>query len=184
MLLAALAVSSRPVDALLFGASLAGVAAARAALGSRSRRVKAETDALEAMTLLSICLTAGLGLEESVIALDRVEPGGIWSGPARALALGRSFADSCTALPRDNESIRRLGAALTRAHSEGSAVADIVDRRRDDLAARLTEARAARAQRLGVWMMLPLTTCALPALAIVVVVPIAVNGLAGAAWQL
>lgn len=148
----------------------------------RRDRTRADLEAIDAMTMLDVCLSAGLGLRESFVEMDRLTGGPLWRAPASALALGVPFDEVMERLGRDRPALGRSADAMARAHRDGGSVRAIVRGHRDDLIARRRAELTERSQRLGVLVLLPLTICILPALVLAVVVPIAADGFTGLAF--
>lgn len=173
-----------PVALIVVGALLGLAIVGRRRAAGRQERARSEREAIDAMTMLDVCLSAGLGLRESVIELDRLTAAPLWRSPAAALERGVGFAEVMGRLGRDEPALNRSAMAMARAHRDGGSVRAVVRGHRDDLVRRRRSETAERSQQLGVLVLLPLTLCILPALVLAVVVPIAADGLTGLSFPL
>jgi len=178
-----LAVTSPMLAVILVAAVTAGTALRRRG-AERTGRNRSELEAIDAMTMLDVCWSAGLGLRESVIELDRLTAAPVWRLPAATLGRGVGFEEVMDRLGRDAPALQRSTTAMARAHRDGGSVRTLVRGHRDDLVRRRRSQLAERSQQLGVLVLLPLTLCILPALVLAVVVPIAADGLTGLSFPL
>jgi len=183
-LVTGLAVVTSPLVVSAVAVITLGLVVGRRRAAARSEHERSQLDAIDAMTMLDVCLSAGLGLRESVIELDRLGAGPVWRVPAAALGRGAPFEAAMTRLGAAAPALSRSADAMARAHRDGASVRSMVRGHRDDLVARRRTELSERSQRLGVLVLLPLTVCILPALVLAVVVPIAADSLTGLSFPL
>ena len=174
--LGAVAVINWPIEAVAAAACLAGASAARSGSRRRAAALAAQVASVDALTMLGICLSGGLGITESFAMLATLTPTTPWAAPSVALSRGAPLGEAMDHLPANMPALHRVGELLVTAHSDGGSVLDLIARQRRDLSDELATGRAERVQRLGVWMLLPLALCVLPALMVMLVVPIALDG--------
>jgi pilus assembly protein TadC len=166
---------------LVAGSSLwlPGLAAGGALLAAvrRSRRGTGDGDVALLVDLLASCLAAGAPTADAVAATATALPGTRaqqLSVVGARLRAGDQPSEAWAAWLGDPV-VAPVARACARGASSGAAVADELGR----AAARIRAGRAAATQRrvaaAGVWVVLPLGLCFLPAFVLVGVVPIAVG---------
>jgi hypothetical protein len=143
----------------------------------RSRRKPDDGDVALLVDLLASCLAAGVAPADAVLATSAAVPG---TRSRSLVVVGdrlRAGDQPVEAWAEwlDDPVVAPVARACARGSASGAAVADELGR----AAARIRAARAAAAQRrvaaAGVWVVLPLGLCFLPAFVLVGVVPIAVG---------
>jgi Flp pilus assembly protein TadB len=153
------------------------LAAAPVAVAVRRRRAPTPEDVALLVDLLAACLAAGVppaDAAEATAAVATGPRGGSLATVAERLRAGAPPHEAWAAWAADAE-LGPVARACTRAAGSGAAVAAEIGR----AAERIRKARAARTERrvaaAGVWIVLPLGLCFLPAFVLVGVVPIAVG---------
>ena len=145
---------------------------------ARARRQRVEVDVALSIDLLGAAVACG---SLPALALAAVAPGG--GGP-----VGQVFAEAATALSlgvdpalvwaRVGTAVPALGPAAracARAASSGAGVADELFRLAAAARADAQVRRRRRLERAGVWLVLPLGLCFLPAFVLVAVVPVVLS---------
>ena len=136
----------------------------------RSDAVRAEQLPI-ALDVMSLGLDAGLAWHRSVgYAAACVDP--VIAEPlllaAHRLELGARAGEVWTGAP----ALLEIGEVISRSERSGSAVSDLLRQSADALRARTRAERLARAKRLGVTVMGPVTLCFLPAFIVLGLVPL------------
>jgi pilus assembly protein TadC len=131
-----------------------------------------------AVDLLAACSEAGLPTWTALPAVGRAVGGALekrFASMRARSALGSTPIEEWQRLGSD-PTLRRLGAAMVRAHRSGAPVASTLDRLATDVRRdRRTDAQAA-ARSVGVKVAAPLAACFLPAFMLIGVVPTIVGG--------
>lgn len=134
-----------------------------------------------ALDLLAACLAGGAAPAAAVAAVAAAFPGACGDRLARVasgLRLGAAPAAAWSALGTGRDAAGATARALARAADGGAPVAATVQQVAHDARRAQAAERHRRAARVGVWAVLPLGVCFLPAFVLLGVVP-AVVGLAG-----
>lgn len=148
---------------------------------ARRRQARAKlarlTEALpETIDLLALAVGAGLTTNQAVRATARRGRGPVADGLAHAVAntaQGLLLADTLEALPaRLGEPVRPLTDALIASVRHGAPLAAGLARLGDTARQQRRQAAEARAKRIPVLSLFPLTTCILPAFCLLAVVPL------------
>ena len=185
------AVSAAAAAALVVGgawavpaAVVAGVVADRSLRRQIDREVEARRrravsrELPAACELLAVCLAAGVPVGAALAAVAGATTGPLAAELGTVAALDRLGAPPRRAWGDALPDLAPLGRILVRAEESGSAVAAALHAlARDARAADRAETEAAVA-RAGIWLLLPLGTCFLPAFVCLGVVPL-VLGIAG-----
>ncbi len=140
-----------------------------------TRRVR---DLPGACDLLAVCLSAGMPLTGALAAVSAALPGPLGSDLARVAALGRLGADAHRAWDEVADEVRPLARVLVRAAGSGASAAPALTALAADCRALTRADTEAAVRRAGIWVLLPLGLCFLPAFVCLGVVPL-VLGLAG-----
>jgi tight adherence protein C len=143
----------------------------------RSRAVEADAEIPQLLDLLAAASSAGLSGQ---LALRRARE--VVSGPlaeelgvvVRAVDLGGRWRDELRKLAErlDLRDLRRTVAAMTRAETLGSSLADALTELADQVRAARRAAMGERARRAPVKMLFPLVFMVLPAFLLLTVVPV------------
>lgn len=176
------------VSGTVLGAGLAAagwVVAGRAEPPGVRRRREAVRRGLPHLTrLLGIALSSGQSVPAALGAVAAAYPGPAarpLDAARSALAVGtdpaRVWADlTCI------DGLAPLGRALARAETSGAAVADVVARLADELAAAAQADVEDRARTVGVRAAVPLGLCLLPSFLLIGIVPVVAAALRDVAW--
>lgn len=141
------------------------------------KRKKAITRSLPyALDLLVTCVESGLGVEAAVAVVTERTSGPLseaLSSYLRQVGLGRSRKDALTEVADRTgvQDLIRLAAAMNQAEEMGTTVGDVLRKQAEDMRLLKRQRVQEAAQRAPVMMAIPLTTCFLPALAAVILVP-------------
>ncbi|MDE3724539.1 type II secretion system F family protein [Nocardiopsis sp. N85] len=163
------------------GAAVVGGAVwwARGRSTTAGDRIEVTGDVPVVIGLISAGMRAGAPLPACLTAVARAAPGRLGGELARVaerLRLGAdpalAWADEPGVLP---EPLAAAGRDLARAADTGAPVADLLDRHVSDLRRDVRARAAARIERLGVLVVMPLGLCFLPAFVLVGVVPMVVD---------
>jgi pilus assembly protein TadC len=162
-----------PVAVAVLGVVVAVALVLRAV--TRAGRRSVDVDVALCIDLLGAAMSCGA---LPAVALAAVAPaasdavGDVLAEAATALALGADpatvWADVATAVP----ALDRAARACARASSSGAGVADELFRLAAVARADVQVQRRRRLERAGVWLVLPLGLCFLPAFVLVAVVPV------------
>ncbi|MFL1378261.1 MULTISPECIES: type II secretion system F family protein [unclassified Nocardiopsis] len=186
LVLSAAAAGAVAVAGALFGplgAVVAAVAGAGWWMRVRRRgdeeRIGLTGDVPVVIGLIAAGMRAGAPLVSCLAAVARAAPGRLGAelaSVAHRLRLGAdpvaAWAESAGTLP---EPLVAAGRDLARAADTGAPVADLLDRHVADLHRELRSQAAARVERLGVLVVMPLALCFLPSFLLVGVVPMVVD---------
>ncbi|CAL9495262.1 hypothetical protein SUDANB121_03340 [Nocardiopsis dassonvillei] len=167
----------------VLGAVVAAVAGsvwwARVRGRGRGGRIALTGDVPVVIGLIAAGMRAGAPLPSCLAAVARAAPGGLGTelaSVAERLRLGAdpgaAWAEASGVLP---EPLVAAGRDLARAADTGAPVADLLDRHVSDLRRELRSRAAARVERLGVLVVMPLALCFLPSFLLVGVVPMVVD---------
>ena len=175
--------------AVLVSPGLAGlsllVAAGWSVARGRSRR-RAEHELLvrqlpAAIDLFRMCLASGLTPRLALSRVAATVPAPLVDhlGPVAAQAdRGRTLADAISPLAGQGPPIGPFASAVLHSESTGLPLDGMLERQAVRARSQARRLAQERARRLPVLMLLPMVCCALPALLLVVVVPVIVHGLA------
>ncbi|SHK36993.1 Type II secretion system (T2SS), protein F [Nocardiopsis flavescens] len=163
----------------VLGAVVAAVAGAvwwtRVRGREREGRIGPTGDVPVVIGLIAAGMRAGAPLPSCLAAVARAAPGRLGeelASVAERLRLGAdpgaAWAEASGTLP---EPLVAVGRDLARAADTGAPVADLLDRHVSDLHRELRSRAAARVERLGVLVVMPLALCFLPSFLLVGVVP-------------
>lgn len=146
---------------------------------SRDERIGLTGDVPVVIGLIAAGMRAGAPLPSCLAAVARAAPGRLGeelASVAERLRLGAdpgaAWAGAAGVLP---EPLVAAGRDLARAADTGAPVADLLDRHVSDLRRELRSEAAARVERLGVLVVMPLALCFLPSFLLVGVVPMVVD---------
>lgn len=169
----------------------AGIAAAVWVVAGRAeppgvrRRREAVRRGLPHLTrLLGIALASGQSVPTALGAVAAAYPGPAaqpLAAARSALAVGTDPARVWAELARV-EGLAPLGRALARAETSGAAVAEVVARLADELAAAAHADVEDRARTVGVRAAVPLGLCLLPSFLLIGIVPVVAAALRDVAW--
>ncbi|GAA4915403.1 type II secretion system (T2SS) protein F [Stackebrandtia albiflava] len=143
----------------------------------RARRRRLAAELPSALDVAGACLSAGAPLPHAVIAAGNAGDGelaDLLARYGRALLWGESAADAAAGL-REIPGAEWFAAAVERSRWSGAALAEGMHRLAERLRAEHAVATAARAQRAGVWLVLPLCLCFLPAFVAAGLIPIVMS---------
>ena len=174
---AVVAVAAAVVMGMPLWVPAAGLAALLAGGWRRSRRAEPRGDVPLVADLMASCLAAGVGMPAAIRAARSA------AGPAVAplldevagrLERGGSDAQAWAPWLADPE-LAALGRTCLRTSRTGAAAAPEITRAAERLRMRGNAEAQRRIARAGVWVVLPLGLCFLPAFVLVGVVPVAVG---------
>jgi pilus assembly protein TadC len=154
----------------------------RTAQVAASLREAEQLTAATVLDLVGVCVAAGLTAGAAVSrVVAAVEPPP-WAACIDAdLRAGVQLADALDAQAQvpGHEWLGRALAPVAAAARSGASVSDALDRTVERLRSAVRRSREERARRLPVTLLLPLTCCVLPAVMLVVVVPMLAQMLIG-----
>ena len=152
-------------------------ATAQSTAAERRRRHRESIGLPLALDIAAACLSAGAPLPHALTAAAAVATGKLGTRlqqTARTLRLGGNVTDAFEPL-NGITGAERVASAVRRSHHTGAALAEGLS----DVASRLREeqvdAVTAAAQRAGVWLVLPLCLCFLPAFMLAGLVPVVLS---------
>lgn len=141
---------------------------------ARRAREQLVRDLPQCWELLAACLAAGLPVRtamEQVIVVQDGELADVLAEVLSRMRLGESEAAAWRSV-RDHEQLGMAARDLARSAESGVVVAGLLDEYADQARQERRGVAEARAKAIGVWAVLPLMTCFLPAFLLVGVVPI------------
>lgn len=163
------------------GAGIGGYTALRRAVPAEVRRAHAQAvaDLPFALDVIAACLRAGTPVAQAIAAAGEAvgaTMGDRFSRTAKALSLGTPVPQAFAELAGFAET-DRLIAALTRSGHTGATLAEGLALLAAELRQERELAVQAVAHRAGVWMVLPLCLCFLPAFVAAGLIPVVVSAL-------
>ena len=180
-----LAVFGAALAALVGPVAVAGTAVVLvvALLARRRNATRARSVAFDAglcLDLMGAAMASGAAPAAALKAVARAVPGTAGDAlaeAATALALGVSPVQAWSGVAAAVPQLARAAGACARAASSGAAVSEELFRQAAFARADGHVERRRRLQRAGVWLVLPLGLCFLPAFVLVAVVPVVVAAL-------
>ncbi|WP_120006742.1 type II secretion system F family protein [Nesterenkonia muleiensis] len=138
-------------------------------------RVAGDAEAAALLDLTAALLSAGVGIEASLLRLAKAVPGAEpLAGVHRSLAAGASW-DQAAELVSEHPPLREFCDHLSFAYTTGAPSARMLQAAATRARAERRHTAEAAAEKLGVSMMLPLGACFLPAFILLGVVPVVVS---------
>jgi len=177
------------VDATVLQALVLGMAILPfAALGPYAvlrRRVKTRTKAIvlalpDALDLMVTSVEAGMGPDAAFLLVHQKTKGPLSEAIQdylRQASLGRSRAEALVSVAEKTgvQDFITLAAAINQGEELGTSLGDVLRRQAEDLRALRAQRAREQAQKMPVWMTIPLVFCFLPAMGAVIVVPSILN---------
>jgi pilus assembly protein TadC len=143
-----------------------------------ARGVAPSSDLPVTCDLLAVCLDAGMPAAGALAAVAEVVPDPLATALSRVAGLSRLGAEPAGAWSDVPSDLLGVGRAFVRAGESGSSIGPALRALAADARAEARGRVDAAVQRTGVWMLLPLGACFLPAFVCLGVVPL-VLGIAG-----
>lgn len=148
---------------------------------TRRARARDRADLPFTLDVFASCLRAGAPLDRALTnGADTANPAlaGKLHRASRCLTLGGTVAEALSELDGIHES-DRLTRTIARSADTGARLADGLSRLAEELRFETEQAALSKAHRAGVWMVLPLCLCFLPAFIVAGLIPVVIASLDG-----
>lgn len=134
----------------------------------------------DAIDMMTVCVEAGLGFDSALARVAQTLDGPVASEFARVLQemqFGKSRSDALRALTdrTDVSELRTFVSAILQSSELGISVGDVLRAQAKEMRTKRRQRAQEKAQKLPVKMLLPMLTCLLPAMFIVVLGPAIIN---------
>lgn len=144
------------------------------------RQQEIEKGMPDAMDMLTLCVEAGLGFDAALSRVARNQEGPMAEECARVLQemqVGKSRAEALRALGErtDVSELRSFVSAIIQSSELGISIGGVLREQAKEMRIRRRQRAEEKAQKLQVKILLPLITCLLPAIFIVVLGPAVIN---------
>jgi tight adherence protein C len=144
-------------------------------LGER-RQVEVQTGLADALDMLTVCVEAGLGFDAAIGRVARNQTGPVaqeWARVLQEMQFGKSRSEALRSLltRTDVPELRVFVSAVIQSSELGISIGDVLREQSKEMRIKRRQRAEEQAQKLQVKLLMPLITCLLPAIFIVVLGP-------------